>query len=319
MRISRILLAISLGAWFIGGDGGGLAASAGTDVRGLDRPLGVGLRVNTGRLGIQYRNADTYFSGGRWARPAAYIVAGGRLYSIPSGGFTRGFFFETPPAPRQPYRVRSWYPTPFFPGGIYDPPAYPLVGAERKIDPDLEIYPPGAEPDETPVEDADAGAASVDGGGAAATDPVEEAIGRGAYEEGAALLGERPLPEDPLQRRERIRLWTLIEMGRGDWDAAEALARGLFLQGVAVGSADPGWADLIGPERLRDHLKGAVRSAHERNRPASWLVVSMVTRAEGREEVADRMLDRAKRRVLERGGEGVPSEAAAGGEGDPPS
>jgi hypothetical protein len=284
--------------------------------------VGIGLHVNTGRLGIQYRHADTYVSGLR-ARGWGYGLAR-EVWSVPPGGLTLS------EDGRVVTRVLPgfggfWYPTAYFPGGVYDHPAFPLVGVERKIDPNLEIYPPGADPEE-------GGDASDDGRGgedegrredeeaagevtAAAVDPLVEAIRSERYAAAAALLEGLEAAEDALERRERTRLRILLAALRGEWGRSESLARELFLEGAAVGSADPGWREVVGGESLRDLLEEAVRAAHARDRASSWLVVSMLMRSEGRDGVADRMIERAKRRVLEASGDEADG-AEAGGAGD---
>lgn len=157
----------------------------------------------------------------------------------------------------------------------------PISGVYSRIDPNLVIHPPKDTSAEAP-----------------APPTATELIFRRAYAEATETLERalREAPDDP----ERRRLLALARAGERDFaDAADQIHQ--------VYAADPdiavypldGDALFDSPLELRRLVVGAVRHAQRSGTARAWLLVAVLMQAEGRDDVAFKMLGRADAQGLD--------------------
>ncbi len=177
--------------------------------------------------------------------------------------------------PFQGYSYGTWE---FGPGISYNNSYYfypPIAGVYRKIDPNLIIYPPQDLNDIPP---------------APLTAP--ELVFQGAYAEAIDLLNSelRSNPRDV----ERKRLLGLAHAAELDFATAADILLEVYASDpeIAVFPLD-GKALFASPLELRDLVVGAVRVAQKTGTARGWLLVAILIQAEGRDDIAFKMLQRA--------------------------
>lgn len=178
------------------------------------------------------------------------------------------------PAPPDDYYYWPDYPTI---GVSYNSAYYyaPLTGVYSPIDPNLVIHPPR----DRATEEARPRTAG-------------ELLHVGSYQEAGELLrGE--LDENPGDV-ERMRYLAVVEAAQRQFENAAALIEEVYLLDPEIA-----WFPLDGdalfdsPLELRRLVVGAVRHAQRTGDARAWLLVAVLMQAEGRDDVAFKMLGRA--------------------------
>jgi len=239
-----------------------------------------------------------------------------RRHGARHGIFLRGHDFFTR-AKFTPFGTRILvadgfvYPYDYFP---------PLVGVERKIDPNLTAPAPGpaaAEPEAEP-EPNQIGIAllrsgryndAVDAFAAAGRDER-----RAADEDGPQADDHPDAGEDPWAKRNAARLQALAMVGAGRVGDAAGLVLDLYRESPYLATMPlSGEAVFKSGLEMRRLVTRAVRNAHREESPRAWLLVAVLMQAESRDELAAKMLDRAADLGLDEGVVQAWPGASAGG------
>ncbi len=170
----------------------------------------------------------------------------------------------------------SFYST--FGTGLSDSFYYypPLAGVYSRIDPNLIIYPPT---DRTQLPKVEPTATDL--------------ISTGHTQQAMDLLLDELItqPDDP----ERLRLLAVSMAGNGDFQAAGSIVLAVYQSDPLISVYPLDGSALFGSRRaLRQIIVGAVKNVQKRESPQGWLLVAMLKQAQGRDDVAAKMIKRAQ-------------------------
>jgi hypothetical protein len=152
----------------------------------------------------------------------------------------------------------------------------PLAGVYSPIDPNLIIYPPT---DRTQLPKVEPTATDL--------------ISTGQTQQAMDLLLDELItqPDDP----ERLRLLAVSMAGNGDFVPAANILLAVYQSDPLISVYPLDGSAVFGSRRaLRQIIIGAVKDVQKRESPQGWLLVAMLKQAQGQDDVAAKMIQRAQ-------------------------